>query len=255
MSTLYTTFPLKRQAVAGTLVGLVSTMAPSIGPTLGGYLSDIAGWRSLFWINVIPGFAIAALVWRLQRGPKLNLDLIRNIDAWGLLGLAMMLGCTQYVLEEGPTKDWLADSGIALTAAAAAIGAVLFFARSLTHRNPIVELRVFGYGNFAAGCALAMLVGVGLYSPVFLQPLFLGQVRGYSALEIGHTMFAQGMAMFFTAPIVSRLAIKLSDPRPLAADVRIGPRYLRQVLRRGHVDQHPRRRGLGGRHHRGPVDR
>ena len=217
MSTLYLTFPSHRQAVAGTLVGLVSTMAPSIGPTLGGYISEVAGWRWLFWINVVPGFAIAAIVWRLQRGPAPNWAMIRNLDVWGLVGLAAMLGCTQYVLEEGPAHEWFAETGVAIAALAALAGTALFFYRALTHANPVVDLRVFRYGSFAVGCILAVIVGVGLYAPTFLQPLFLGQVRGFSSLEIGHHMFAQGLAMFLMAPLLSRLAQKMDDPRPLAA--------------------------------------
>ncbi|MBU6371739.1 MAG: DHA2 family efflux MFS transporter permease subunit [Alphaproteobacteria bacterium] len=217
MSTLYLTFPSHRQAVAGTMVGLVSTMAPSIGPTLGGWISEAAGWRWLFWVNVVPGIIIAVLVWRLQKGPKPNWAMIRNLDVWGLLGLAAMLGCTQFVLEEGPGHDWFAETGVAIAAAAALLGTIIFFYRSLTHPNPVVDLRVFRYGSFGIGCALAILVGVGLYTPTFLQPLFLGQVRGYNALEIGHNMFAQGLTMFIMAPIMSRLAQYAEDPRPLAA--------------------------------------
>jgi DHA2 family multidrug resistance protein len=217
MSTLYMTFPTHRQAVAGALVGLVSTMAPSIGPTLGGYISEAAGWRWLFWVNVVPGFAIAAIVWRLQKGPAPNRSLIRNVDVWGLAGLAAMLGCAQYVLEEGPGHDWLAEPSVVIAALAAITGTIVFFRRSLTHPNPVVELRIFAYGNFAVGCGLAFLVGVGLYAPVFLQPLFLGQIKGYNALEIGQNMFAQGLTMFIMAPILSRYAHNIEDPRPLAA--------------------------------------
>ena len=217
MSTLYLMFPSHRQAVAGTMVGLVSTMAPSIGPTLGGWLSEFAGWRWLFWVNVIPGFVIAVMVWRLLPSPKPNWSMIRNLDVWGLVGLAAMLGCAQFVLEEGPGHDWFSEPSVMIGAIAAVAGAALFFTRSLTHRNPIVDLRVFQFGNFAVGCGLALLVGVGLYTPIFLQPLFLGQVRGYNALEIGHTMFAQGAAMFVMAPLMSRLGQTIDDPRPLAA--------------------------------------
>ncbi len=215
MSTVYIAFPQRFWMTTGPMIGLVSTLAPSIGPTLGGYIAEHLGWRALFWINVIPAIIIAAVVWRNIRIGKFDGALLRRIDFIGLAGLAVFLGCAQYVLEEGASAAWFESSEIVMFCAASALGGVLFFQRALTRAEPIVDLRPFTYPTFVVGCGVAFLLGIGLFGPVFLQPVFLGEVRGYNAEQIGHAMFAQGVAMFLTAPIMGRYGRNLKDLRPL----------------------------------------
>jgi DHA2 family multidrug resistance protein len=100
-------------------------------------------------------------------------------------------------------------------ALASAAGAVLFFWRAFGVDTPIVDLKPFRHPTFAIGAGLGFILGLGLFSSVFLTPLFLGSVRGYSALQIGHTMFVQGVVMFVSAPLVGRLGRSLGDTRPL----------------------------------------
>src|SRR6185437_10912170 len=118
----------------------------------------------------------------------------------------------EYVLEEGPRNDWFDDRGIALFAVISALSAVAFFARVLTARSPIVDLRAFANRNFAVGSLFSFVLGIGLYGLTYLYPVYLAQVRGYDARMIGATMFVSGMAMFATAPIAGQLSQKF-DPR------------------------------------------
>ncbi|MBI1252484.1 MAG: DHA2 family efflux MFS transporter permease subunit [Alphaproteobacteria bacterium] len=214
MSTVYVAFPQNYWMRVSPLIGLVSTMAPSIGPTLGGYVAEHLGWRALFWINVIPSILIATVVWNNIRIGAFNAAILRRIDFIGLIGLALFLGCAQYVLEEGPGASWFADSEIIFYACLSAIGAVVFFRRALTQTLPIVDLKPFTVPTFAIGSAIAFLLGVGLYAPIFLQPVFLGSVQGLTAQQIGNIMFVQGMTMFAMAPLMGRLRV-MDDLRPL----------------------------------------
>ena len=216
MATLYLVIPTRMQAMAGAMMGMVITLAPSLGPTLGGYIAETMGWRALFWINVAPGILITVAIWNTMTSlGKSNLNLLKKIDVPGLIGLAMFLGAAEYVLEEGPANEWFASPEVTLWALASLAGGVLFFWRAFKAETPIVDLKPFATPTFAIGASLGFVLGLGLFSSVFLTPLFLGSVRGYSALQIGETMFVQGAVMFVSAPIIGVLGRTLKDTRPL----------------------------------------
>jgi DHA2 family multidrug resistance protein len=207
MATLYIIFPGRLQPMAAALTGMMTTLAPSLGPTIGGYIAETLGWRALFWINLVPGLLIAAVIWNTMRSlDKPNLALLKRIDVWGLVGLAFFLGGAQYTLEEGPTSDWFASSEITFWTLASVAGAVLFFWRIAKAEVPLVDLRPFKTPSFSIAAALAFVLGFCLFGAVYLTPLFLSSVRGFSALDIGHAMFVQGAVMFITAPLIGKLA-------------------------------------------------
>ncbi len=205
-ASIFIMFPAEKRVLPQVLFGLTATLAPSIGPTISGWLTASLSWHWLFLINVLPGLAVGYAVWRLVRIDQPQPELLKTIDLRGLAYMAVFLGCFEYTLDEGPRNDWFAQDSVAVCAVIAALGAVLFFHRMFTARHPIVNLRTFADRNFALGTVLAMAVGMGLYTLVYLTPLFLGQVRGYNSLQIGHVMIAQGVAMFVTAPIAGRLS-------------------------------------------------
>jgi DHA2 family multidrug resistance protein len=192
------------------------TLAPSLGPTIGGYVAEMLGWRALFWVNLAPGLLITVVIWNTMASlGKPDFSLLKRIDLIGLLGLAVFLGAAEYTLEEGPSNEWFASGEVTLWALVSLAGGALFFWRAFTAAHPIVDLKPFRSPTFAIGAALGFILGLSLFSSVFLTPLFLGSVRGYSALQIGHTMFVQGAVMFVTAPIIGRLGRTLPDTRPL----------------------------------------
>jgi DHA2 family multidrug resistance protein len=208
----YTIFPRSKQSLISPIIGLVATLAPTIGPTVGGYLTDLFSWHWLFLVNIIPGIAVTIAAATLIDFDEPHWALFKRFDWWGLIFMAAMLGSLEYVLEEGPTKDWFQDNLIAVLAVVAVVGGVLFFWRVLTAEEPIVDLRAFSDRNFATGSMCSFVMGVGLYGLTYLYPVYLARVRGYTALQIGETMFLTGVCMFFTAPIAGRLSAKL-DPR------------------------------------------
>ncbi|KIZ38911.1 MFS transporter [Rhodopseudomonas palustris] len=212
----YTVFPRSKFHIVGPIIGLVATLAPTVGPTVGGYITDLMSWHWLFFINVIPGIAITVGVLALVDFDEPHLELLNHFDWWGLGFMGGFLGSLEYVLEEGPRNDWFHDEYIAVFAVVCVVSAVLFFWRVLTAREPIVDIRAFTNRNFALGCMFSFCVGIGLYGLTYLYPRYLAEVRGYSALMIGETMFISGIAMFCSAPVVGRLMAKF-DMRILIA--------------------------------------
>jgi DHA2 family multidrug resistance protein len=123
--------------------------------------------------------------------------------------MAGFLGALEYVLEEGPRNDWFGDDTVLLLTWLSAISAIVFFARVLTAKQPIVDLKAFANRNFGLGSLFSFVVGIGLYGLTYLYPVYLAQIRGYNALMIGETMFVSGVFMFLTAPIAGRLMTKV----------------------------------------------
>jgi MFS transporter, DHA2 family, multidrug resistance protein len=208
----YTIFPKSRQAMVTPIIGLIATLAPTIGPTVGGYLTEALSWHWLFFINVVPGIAVTVAALALIDFDKPDYALLDDFDWWGLIAMAGFLGALEYVLEEGPRNYWLQDDAIAYAALVSAFSAAAFFYRAFTARAPIVDLSAFGNRNFAIGSMFSFVLGIGLYGLTYLYPVYLAQVRGYNSLMIGETMFVSGLAMFVAAPIVGRLVTRF-DPR------------------------------------------
>jgi MFS transporter, DHA2 family, multidrug resistance protein len=201
----YTVFPRTKFHVVGPIIGLVATLAPTIGPTVGGYITDVMSWHWLFFINVVPGVIITIGVLALVDFDQPNFALLQRFDWWGLIFMAGFLGALEYVLEEGPQYQWLQDTSVAACAAISFLSAIAFFWRVFAAKVPIVDLRTFGDRNFAIGCLLQLCIGVGLYGLTYVYPLYLAQVRGYSPLMIGETMFVSGVTQFLMAPIIGSL--------------------------------------------------
>ena len=212
----YTVFPRSKFYIVGPIIGLVATLAPTIGPTVGGYITGMMSWHWLFFINIVPGIGITIGVLALVDFDKPDFALLEHFDWWGLLFMASFLGTLEYVLEEGPQSQWLEDTSVAICAAICAVSAITFFWRVLSVKEPIVDIRTFTDRNFAVGCLISFCVGIGLYGLTYMYPRYLAEVRGYSALMIGETMFISGLAMFLTAPIVGKLMVKY-DMRYLIA--------------------------------------
>ncbi len=208
----FTIFPPSRRAVVSPMIGLVATLAPTIGPTVGGYISHAMSWHWLFLVNIVPGILVASAAWTLIDFDKPNLSLWKKFDWWGLAGMAAFLGSLEYVLEEGPGNDWMQDETVFVFTVVMVVGAVLFFWRAFRAEEPIVDLRAFTNVNFAFGSLFSFVIGIGLYGLTYLYPIYLGRIRGYDSMMIGEALFVSGLAMFFTAPISGMLSRRM-DPR------------------------------------------
>ena len=211
-ATAFTAFPGERRIVASTIIGMVVTMAPTIGPSLGGWLTENLSWRWLFFVNVVPGIAVIAAVWRWGDFDRGDPSLAKGFDWFGLITMAVFLMSMQYVFEEGASERWFDSAEIVLMSTLTFFAGLGFFWRTATYRNPIIDFRVFRNRNFAVGTLFTFVMGVNMFGGNYLLPLFLGRVGGMSAGEIGVTMGVSGLAMFISGPICSRL-VRVLDHR------------------------------------------
>jgi DHA2 family multidrug resistance protein len=191
---------------------MVSVLAPTLGPTVGGWLTDAVGWRSIFYVNILPGAAVTGLSILFIRVDRPNLSMLKKIDYAHLAALAIFLGGLEYVLEEGPRHDWLGDPNIATGAWLSFVGGLLFLERSFRSGGPIVRLTPFRRPTFVFACVFNLVIGFGLYSATYLVPVFLGRVRGYNSLQIGTTVVVAGVAQVLSVVIAARLSQRV-DPR------------------------------------------
>ncbi|MDB6053648.1 MAG: EmrB/QacA family drug resistance transporter [Verrucomicrobiales bacterium] len=189
------------RVIAAAVVGALASLAPTMGPTLGGWITDHYSWHWLFFVNLVPGIVVSVLVPIMVRIDKVDFSLLRGADYIGMALMAAFLGCLEYTLEEGPRWNWFQDRTILTTAWICGLSAVAFVWRELTFGNPVVDLRALKNRNFALGCLFSFVGGIGIFSTIFLTPMFLGHVRGYSALQIGESIFSTGVFQLLAIPI------------------------------------------------------
>ncbi|HEY1301801.1 MAG TPA: MDR family MFS transporter [Stellaceae bacterium] len=202
-------FEGRRRVYAAAVIGSIASVAPTLGPIIGGWITDTLDWRWLFYINLAPGLLVAGAVPALVRIDRPNLSLLKDADYLGIILLALALGALEYVLEEGVRWNWFDDRTITACTWIAGLSGLLFAVRSLTFARPVVDLRALGDRNFALGCLLSFVTGIGIFSTIYLTPLFLGYVRGFSAWQTGVAVFSTGAASLVGVPVYVMLARKI----------------------------------------------
>lgn len=214
-SAVFILFPVRFQVPATTLAGIVAVLAPTIGPIVGGWITETYSWPWLFLINVVPGFVAAggATMW-LPKTP-VHLHLLRQLDAIALIFGAVALAALEIAIKEAPEQGWTSPLAAGLLALST-IAALAFTARTLRSASPLVDLTAFRDRNFSIGSVLSFALGIGLYGSVYLMPVFLAFVRGHNALEIGEVMLVTGVAQLAVAPVVV-LLVPRCDLRLLTA--------------------------------------
>ena len=203
-SAVFLLFPPRRQMLPTTAAGLLAVLAPTLGPVVGGWITDSYSWRWLFLINVVPG-VVAILVAALSLKPdQPRLDILRKLDWPAVALLVLSLASLEIALKEAPERGW--TSGMVLGLLAMFIVAGLSFAwLTLARTRPVVDLSLLADRNFAIGCALSFTLGMGLFGSTYLMPFFLAFVRNHSAFEIGKIMLVTGIAQLIAAPIAVQL--------------------------------------------------
>lgn len=210
-ATGYALFTGKQRAMIPAILGMVSVLAPTLGPTVGGWITDALGWRWIFYVNVVPGALVTLLTLALIRVDTANLPMLKRIDWVHLASMAIFLAGLEYVLEEGPGNDWFGDTTITIAAWLSLVGFVVFLERSFRSSGPIVKLTPFRKPTFAFACLFNLVIGFGIYSGTYLVPVFLGRVRGYNASEIGTTVFISGLAQLLGVPIAASLSTRIDQ--------------------------------------------
>jgi DHA2 family multidrug resistance protein len=214
-TSVFSMMPEKHRVPATALAGTLAVLAPTIGPAVGGYLTEHYTWHAIFLINLAPGAIVTALVAGFVRVGSADLAEFRRIDYRAIGLAAVFLATLELVLKEAPKHDWqglfvYASIGICAVAGIAAIW------RSLNKPHPFVDLSRFRESTFTLGCVLSFVLGLGLYGSVYLLAIFLGLVRDHSPLEIGKIMIVSGAAQLMTAPMAAWLETR-TNPRLLTA--------------------------------------
>ena len=191
------------------VAGLLAMLAPTLGPALGGFITDRLSWHWLFLINVPPGIAVALLVAWAVDIDRPDWRRFGSIDLVALPLLAVFLGSLQLVLKEAPHRGWTSGEALLLIGVCVVCGSGVI-RRSLRHPAPLIDLRAFHNRNFVVGCCFSFVLGIGLYGAVYLLPVYLGLVRDYDALAIGEIMMVTGAAQLMMAPIATVLERRIT---------------------------------------------
>jgi len=213
---IITLLPQPRHPIGLAMFAIAATFAPAIGPTIGGYLTENWGWEYIFYLNLVPGSLMLALLWiSLDRAP-MQLGLLRQGDWWGIATMAIGLGALQTALEEGNKDDWLGSPFIAKLLLVAAIALPAFVWIELRSAHPLLNLRLLLRRNFGFGVLAMFLLGVALYGSVFILPVYLARVQGYNSEQIGMVLAWTGLPQLLLIPLVPRL-MRRFDARYIVA--------------------------------------
>lgn len=193
-------FPERSQGLATTIAGVAAVLAPTVGPIVGGWITQSFSWHWLFRINILPGIVTAVGVAIVLRGRAAEQHDKRAIDLIALVLLGVGLTALQLGLKDAPALGWGAPRVLGLMGGSAiCVGAFVW--QTLRSHAPLVELRCFADRNFTIGCIFSFVLGVGLFGSTYLMPFFLGLVREHGPLEIGAIMLVTGISQLIAAPI------------------------------------------------------
>jgi MFS transporter, DHA2 family, multidrug resistance protein len=207
-------FPPQRQALATMIGGGLAMLAPTVGPYVGGWITESWSWHWLFLINLAPGLAVAAVVATTVRIDKPQWSMARSLDVTALALLVVFLATMQLALKESPHLGWTSASSLILIGTCVASGTLLI-RRCLSQSAPLVNIRAFRDRNFVVGASFSFVLGMALFGSVYVLPLYLGIVRGHGPLEIGTIMIVMGAAQLLVAPLAAIMDNKI-DPRWMA---------------------------------------
>lgn len=205
-------YPRERHGQAMAVFGTGVMVGPTVGPVLGGFITDAFGWRWIFLINV--PFGLVALAGMMIFLPKVERDRATPFDFLGFGLLSIAIACLQLVLDRGEAKDWFASTEIIIEATLAGLCGYLFLVHVLTARHPFLDPAVFRDRNFSAGVLVILVLGMLMLSAVFVIPPYLQHLRGYTVFDTGLILAPRGIAMMAGMFLTGRLITRF-DPRAI----------------------------------------
>lgn len=211
---LLETFPKERHGHAMAAYGIGILLAPILGPTLGGWITDNYSWRWIFYLNLPVGILSLILMNRFVFDPHYVKRGNGRVDLWGIGFLAVGIGSLQVVLDTGERKDWFASQYIQVFAGLCVFGLVALIIRELATDHPVVDLRVLKNRSFSSGVFLISMLGFVLYASLVLLPLYLQTLMGYPAYNSGLALSPRGLGALLFTPLAGHLTTK-TDPRRL----------------------------------------
>jgi DHA2 family multidrug resistance protein len=211
------TFAPEKRSIAFALYGMAVVVAPALGPTLGGWITDNYTWRWIFFLNIPVGILSMVLTQRIVEDPP-YLARVRKklggVDGIGLGLLAVTIGALQIMLDKGQEDDWFGSHFIVTCAVVAGVGLIAFLWRELTAEHPIIDLSLYRSRNFSMTQIVMLVIGLALYATTVMIPQFLQEVMGYTATDAGLVLSLGGIVLIFLLPIVGFLGQKI-DPRAM----------------------------------------
>jgi DHA2 family multidrug resistance protein len=213
---LVETFPPEELGLANGLFGLGVVVGPTVGPTLGGWITDSYSWRWIFYVNLPIG--VLAVLMALAFLPESKEE--RKVTAvdWTGIGLLVLgIGSLQIVLERGESEDWFSTRYITVLAATAVLALAGFIWRELATEHPIVNLRVLKDRSLAVGTLFTFIMGFGLYASVFIFPVFAQNLLGFTAMQTGLILLPGSLATAVMMPVVGKLLQRGVPPQLMNA--------------------------------------
>jgi DHA2 family multidrug resistance protein len=196
--------PLKRP-IGMALFSVSATMGPSVGPTIGGWLTDNYSWHWIFAVNIVPGIVLFAAIWYGLSSSVPQWRLLRQGDWKGILAMAIGLGALEIVLEEGERNNWFDSDFISRCAVVAVVSLALFVWLELTAKSPFINLRLLKRRNFCIASITNLIFGMGLFGAIFIIPQYLTQMRDTSPLQTGQVLMWIGLPQLIISPLVPML--------------------------------------------------
>lgn len=204
---LIDTFPKEELGLANAIFGMGVIIGPSIGPTLGGYITDHLSWHWIFFINIPIGIAATILSAAYIKESKHNMKTGR-MDWLALVMLIVFIGALQILLEKGESEDWFETPYITFLAVASALSGIFFIWRQLTVQHPILNLRLMKNRQFAIGTFFSFIQGIGIFASVFIIPVFCQSMLGYTAQDTGWLLLPGSLAAGAMMPVVAMIMKK-----------------------------------------------
>jgi len=209
-SILLESFPPEKRGVAMSLFGFGVVVAPVLGPTLGGWLTDAYSWRYAFYINIPVGFLAILMIGRFVHDPPHIKEAVAGgFDKIGLGTLVIWTGCLQIILDKGQEDDWFGALWIRWASLLLVVSLIWFVWHSWRTKRPLVDLRVLKDRNFTLGCLLILLFGVSIYSTITVLPLFYQELLGYTAFTAGIVVAPRGIGSIVAMPLIGFLSEKI----------------------------------------------
>jgi DHA2 family multidrug resistance protein len=202
-------YPQEKRGMAQAIYGMGVIIGPTLGPPLGGYITQNFGWPLIFYINIPIGVIATLMTLQFVRSPKYSeKSSMKNVDWAGIGLLAVFVGSLQYILEKGQEEDWYSSDVIIALTVISILGGFFFLWREMTFRNPVVQLRVLRNGNLRVGTLLSFILGFGLYGSTFIIPLYTQSILGWTPTQAGLLFVPAALTTAVMMPFIGQMLQK-----------------------------------------------
>jgi DHA2 family multidrug resistance protein len=210
---IMTRLPRSKYPIGLAIYSIAAIFAPSIGPALGGYFSDTFGWQSIFFLSLPAGMVMVGMLWYALEPAPCQFHLLRQGDWLGMLTMAVGLGCLETVLEEGEKNDWFGSPFIVRLAVIAVVSLCAFVWVELKRPAPLLNLRLLARRNFGLGSCANFVFGFSMFGWIYLVPLYLSRMQGYSSQQIGGVMIWIGLPQLVLIPFLPKIMKHVDSKR------------------------------------------